>query len=363
MKAGTQYITLRGVKKEQMTAQHFLFGQHEPPVNALIPGADGNDELVGDAGGNTLDGGAGADVMEGRTGDDTYLVDDKGDVVKELADGGYDTVKSSTGYTLPDEVEALELVGRQAVHATGNAKANRILGNEASNVIDGKGDADLMIGRKGNDTYVVDHTLDRVVEYEGEGTDTVRSSVSFTLGQHLENLMLTGSDAINGAGNALNNRLTGNAADNRLLGGAGNDWLDGGAGNDYLAGGAGSDTYRFGRGSGYDTIFNRDSGRGKDVLQFDESVNDDQLWFRRQGDDLEVSIVGTQDVANIRKWYADKAFRLDEIRLSDRRTLTDGRVDQLVAAMAAFAPPAAGQTSLPADYRTTLAPVLAANWQ
>ncbi|MCW1248513.1 Ig family protein, partial [Pseudomonas sp. SAICEU22] len=62
--------------------------------------------------------------------------------------------------------------------------------------------------------------------------DSVRSSVSWTLGTNLENLTLTGVAAINGSGNALDNVLIGNAAANVLNGLGGADTLDGGAGND-----------------------------------------------------------------------------------------------------------------------------------
>ena len=67
--------------------------------------------------------------------------------------------------------------------------------------------------------------------------------VSYTMGNNLENLTLTGTTAINGTGNSLNNRITGNAANNTLIGGAGNDTLDGGTGKDSLNGGTGNDTY------------------------------------------------------------------------------------------------------------------------
>jgi hypothetical protein len=50
-------------------------------------------------------------------------------------------------------------------------------------------------------------------------------------------------------------------------------------------------------------------------------------------------------------------------RASDGKTLLDSQVQNLVSAMAGFAPPAAGQTTLTAAYQTSLAPVFAANWQ
>ena len=77
-------------------------------------------------------------------------------------------------------------------------------------------------------------TGDTVTEAAGEGTDTVQSGVSYTLGADVENLTLTGTGSINATGNTLNNTLTGNA---------GNNVLDGGAGNDAMSGGAGDDTY------------------------------------------------------------------------------------------------------------------------
>ncbi|WP_051206324.1 proprotein convertase P-domain-containing protein [Sporomusa ovata] len=255
---GTQYISLYNVQASQLSAANFIFadaGDYQKKSHPLLQGTSSNDTLIGDAGGQTLDGGLGADTMEGRTGDDTYIVDNAGDVVKEVAGGGYDTVKASVNYTLPGEVEALTLTGTANSNGTGNAVANRITGNSGNNVLNGGGGSDTLIGGAGNDTYVVDDGSDRVLENPGEGTDTVQSSVSFTLAGNLENLTLTGTGAINGTGNALNNILTGNAADNKLDGAQGADTMAGGAGSDvYLVDNAG-DVVTENANAGIDTVY------------------------------------------------------------------------------------------------------------
>ncbi|MGB0629773.1 MAG: beta strand repeat-containing protein, partial [Alphaproteobacteria bacterium] len=103
---------------------------------------------------------------------------------------------------------------------------------------------DILTGGTGNDTYVVDNGGDQVIENSGEGTDTVQSSILYTLGDHVENLTLTGSDDLSGTGNSLNNQITGNSGDNVITGAAGSDTLTGGAGKDrfVFASGFGADT-------------------------------------------------------------------------------------------------------------------------
>jgi trimeric autotransporter adhesin len=197
-------------------------------------GNAGANTLIGNAGNNRLDGAAGADTMTGGAGDDTYVVDNAGDVVTEAASGGADRVEASISYTLGAELERLTLTGTAALNGTGNALANQITGNAGNNILNGGAGNDTMAGGAGDDTYVLDVTTDVVTENANEGTDTVQIGLTYTLGNNVENLVLTGTNAINGTGNTLANSLTGNGAANRL---------DGGAGIDTMAGGAGDDVY------------------------------------------------------------------------------------------------------------------------
>ncbi len=332
-----------------------------------------NNVLTGNSAANTLSGGTGNDTMIGGAGNDTYVVDVVGDVVTENANEGTDLVQSSVTYTLANNVENLTLTGTSAINGTGNALDNVLTGNGAVNTLaggagndrlDGGAGADKLLGGLGNDTYVVDNTGDVITENANEGTDTVQSSIAYTLGSNLENLTLTGTAAINGTGNTLNNILTGNSAANTLTGNAGNDTLDGGAGADALVGGAGNDTYILGRGYGADTATENDTTAGNaDVAGFLAGIATDQLWFRHVSNDLEVSIIGTSDKLTIQNWYSGSAYHVEQFNTADKHTLLDTKVENLVQAMAAFSPPAAGQTTLPPAYQTTLEPIIAANWQ
>ena len=125
---------------------------------------------------------------------------------------------------------------------TGNGDADTLRGSAGDDVLNGRGGSDTMQGRAGNDTYIVDSIGDQVIEGVGEGTDTVQTAVSFTLGDNVENLSMLGTANINGIGNALANVITGNSGNNILDGAAGADTLNGGLGNDTYVLGDESDT-------------------------------------------------------------------------------------------------------------------------
>lgn len=230
-------------------------------ANDLLVGGAGDDVLYSEAGDDLLIGGTGIDTLAGGTGNDTYVVDSGLDMVVESADEGIDTIEARASYTLQDNVENLTLVGTASISGTGNQLDNVITGNTGNNalyglagndtliggagndLLDGGSGADIMAGGTGDDAYVVDALDDTVTELAGQGIDTVYTGLTYTLGQNLENLTLTGNEAVTGTGNELNNVLTGNAADNTLFGMAGDDILNGGEGADTMLGGTGNDTY------------------------------------------------------------------------------------------------------------------------
>ena len=242
VKSAVTYILGANLENLTLTGTTAINGTGNDANNIIIGNSAAN-ILTGGAGNDVLDGAAGSDTLTGGTGDDTYVVDATGDKVTELANEGTDTVKSSITYVLGANLENLTLTGTAAINGTGNTANNVLIGNSAANILDGGAGSDTMTGGLGDDTYVIDVATDMITELANEGTDTVKAAFTYTLLANFENLTLTGTAAINGTGNELNNVLTGNAAANLLTGGLGNDTLDGGAGIDTQIGGLGDDTY------------------------------------------------------------------------------------------------------------------------
>jgi Ca2+-binding RTX toxin-like protein len=230
------------------------------PINGT--GNSGNNSIAGNGNNNILDGGAGYDTLQGGAGNDTYLVESIWwDLVVETENAGTDLVMSLGNYVLPVNVENLTLIGTEDANATGNGMDNRIEGNSGNNVLDGAAGNDTLEGKAGNDTYVVDSAGDRTIEADGQGVDTVQTTVDYSLSDQIEQLVLMGRASINGRGNSLDNRMKGNPGNNQIAGGdgqdtllgaegndtlvgdAGQDWLNGGAGADQLMGGTGADRF------------------------------------------------------------------------------------------------------------------------
>lgn len=243
--------------------------------NDTINGNAGNDDLDGGADNDTINGGAGNDNLTGGTGNDAVNGGDGIDtaifsgasanytITTDTTTGVTTVVDNRTGgdgtdtYSLVEQLRFTDQLMTLPLYLTagndtftgtaadetvyglaGNDTLNGAGGNDTlyggagNDTLDGGAGGDSMIGGTGDDTYVIDAAGDAITEALAEGADTVRSSIGYALGANVENLVLTGTAAINGTGNALNNSLTGNGADNVLTGGLGDDTLDGGAGID-----------------------------------------------------------------------------------------------------------------------------------
>ncbi|MFI0848197.1 FG-GAP-like repeat-containing protein [Mesorhizobium sp. IMUNJ 23232] len=226
-------------------------------VTITVAGLDGDgDVLLGTAGPDILIGGilndklyglGGNDTLAGGTGDDLYFVYSATDTIIETAgNGAADRVSAFVSFALAadDDVEILTTgssTGKAAIDLRGNALSQAIVGNDGKNVLHdgGVGGADKMVGRDGNDTYIVYNSADVIVEKAGEGIDRVSAGVDYALakGVHVELLNTTAADAtyaVNLTGNAFAQTIRGNAGDNVLSdGGTGAaDTLIGGKGND-----------------------------------------------------------------------------------------------------------------------------------
>ncbi len=218
--------------------------------------------------------------------DETFKVNLSNPVNVAIGDGQgvvtiSDTVVSAITKALTIGVENLTLTGTANINGTGNANNNLITGNSGNNILKGGLGIDSLIGGLGNDIYIVDNIGDKVTEKAAQGTDLIKSSVSYTLPVNVENLSLLGTDNLTAMGNNLANKLTGNAGNNELSGSNGSDVLTGGLGNDVLTGGLGTDTLTGGKGQ--DTFVYLSPTEGKDTITDFNRAQGDKININRTG--------------------------------------------------------------------------------
>ena len=268
----------------------------------FIDGLAGNDTIEGNEGNDIIIGGSGRDRLRGGEGDDTFILAGKDDSY-DIFDGGegFDMILGGSG---DDTIRLRRFDARHSIE--------RIDGGAGVNVIAGTG---------GNDRIDL-------------GSAVVQNIV------HID-------------ADAGNDRVTGTSHADVLIGGRGRDRLNGGPGNDI---------YEFARGDGKDDLVDLDDAPNTDVLEFASGIAHDQLWFRQRGSDLELRVIGTRDQVVISDWYEGKENQIEEIRAGDGYLVLNTQIDQLVQAMAAFAPPASGDLNLSPELQIRLEPVLAANW-
>ena len=360
--------------------------------NDNLQGQDGDDLLYGQAGNDTLDGGIGNDTLDGGAGNDTYLFGKRsGNDIISAYDGvlgKVDIIQLATGVLtgnvlLNRDGDALLL---SIIGSTDTLRVNSFFYNDANdgyrierikffdgaiwdvNVIKLK----LLIGSGANDRLIGYHTADSLTGlggddflYAREGSDRLDGGAGEDrlYGEDGDDLVLggTSNDQLDG-GNG-NDNLQGQDGDDLLYGQAGSDTLDGGIGYDTLDGGAGDDTYMFGKESNSDVITNYDwSDIEIDRVLIGKGISEEQIWLRKDGNDLQLTMIESNSKLTISSWYVSPACRVDSFTLDNGRSLLASQVDNLVSAMNAFAPPSPGHTSLPADYQAVLNPLIATNW-
>ena len=233
---------------------------------ATVFGEAGDDYIIGGDYADTLSGGDGQDVLGGFGGDDSVNGGKGDDLV--YGEDGNDTLMGADG-------------------------ADTVDGGAGNDILNGGTGNDVMHGGAGDDTYYVDSLLDVVSETNDDGSDAggndrVFSTVSYTLGDFVENLNLDGSGDISGIGNSLQNNLYGNNGNNflsgmngndKIKGMAGDDTISGGKGNDILEGGAGADTFVFLAASANGTDRITDFEHGIDRLLFNHADYDQHALF------------------------------------------------------------------------------------
>ena len=379
-----------------------------------ISGFSGNDTVFGGDGNDTITGGTGRDELYGEAGNDTFIVDgadraydifnggpgtDKivggagDDIIRlrrfnarhsvETIDGGAGT-NVIAGTRRRDTIDLSATVVLNIDHIDGGAGNDKLTGTGNDDLIIGGAGRDVLNGGAGNDTFRIGGTdsvydtfnggagLDKILG--GGGDDTIRLR-SFNASHSVETIdggagtnVIAGTrrrDTIDLSATVVLNidHIDGGAGNDKLTGTDNDDLMIGGAGRDVLNGGTGDDTYRFSRGDGRDTVWDYDTVPNTDRVEFGTTVAHDQLWFSQTGNGLKVQLIGTRDQITVKDWYLGSDRQIEVFQAGEGLSLLNTQVDQLVQAMAAFAPPASGETDLSPALRTLLEPVLAANWQ
>lgn len=274
-------------------------------------GGDGLDKLMGELGDDTLDGGIGNDTLRGGDGLDVL----KGSAGNDFlyGDGGNDSLEGGIGDDLLEGG-----LGNDTL--MGGDGTDRLIGGDGEDVIDGGAGADRMDGGAGFDTLTYTSATSAITLDLRNPAANTGAAAGDSFDDHFEKLIgtvygdnLTGTDLGDEIhGGAGNDVINGGAGADLLNGGDGNDTLDalagndtliGGKGSDILIGGTGSDTYLIGLDSGADRIKNYDpNGTDVDAIGY-QDIDRERLWFTRSGDDLVISVVGTDVQTTIENWY------------------------------------------------------------
>ena len=273
---------------------------------AFVVGGAGNDVLEGYAGNDFLQGGAGDDVLRGNGGDDRL---DGGDGIDTLEGGagadlllggaGADLLDAGTG---DDQLEGgdgddVNLIsrnaGRDSIREAGGFDVVRFEAERAEAEIVRLASGDLWVRlADGSELTVAGQYLNSNLQVE---------QLAFGDGAAVELAELDALTVLPIVGTAGDDTLVGTPFGDLIQGGEGNDFLDGGPGDDQLEGGPGVDTYRLRLSGGTDRIL--EDGAEPSVVQLDPGVGFASLSAARSGDDLVLSVAGTDSAVVLTGYY------------------------------------------------------------
>ena len=310
--SGTDYSVTTG---SGMDTIHLGDGNH------TVNSGAGNDDISVGAGDSVIDAGSGDNSVSAGYGNHTISAGDDADTVS--LNGGSSILNLGNGNNMIDDYSYM------ANHTitTGSGMDGFYFGDGNYTIVSGAGNDYIDVG---SGTSTID---------AGDGADTVYVGGGIST-------------------------LLGGAGDDYLYGANGADTLSGGSGTDYLAGYEGDDLYQFNRGDGSDYVYDEDwSYSGTDIAQFGPDIRHDQLWFSSDGNDLTISVIGSNDAMIIQSWEWGSEYRLETIYAGDGYALQENQVQQLVDAMAAFAPPAPGELDMSPELQAELDAVITSSWQ
>ncbi len=359
--------------------------------NDILIGGSGDDVIKGGAGDDDLFGGRGDDKLEGGDGDDVYFFK-RGDGHETLEDSGSgaigtdetnpggdrllfgadiaiedlilqrsgddlmvylrdrdnpntalnqldDNIRIRDWATSENRIEVFQFLnaGFFIVSEIINTQLGKdVLGEDPAtpfnDTLTGTAFGDWLDGQGGVDTL-----------YGGEGGDFLfgRTGNDLLYGQGGDDFLFGGQGNDQLFGGNGDDELTGGDGADRFDGGGGDDVIVGGAGNDIYTASNGEDIYQFGYGGGSDTYKGSASTgiRDTDTFVMEDDVVKEALWFERDGDDLVMRLLGTEDSVTFENWYSGTELNghIKEFQVGDA-VLTYNAVDSLISAMAAFVP-------------------------
>ena len=288
------------------TANNILLGRSG---SDQISGGAGDDVLEGDAGDDVLDGGAGADEMDGGLGDDTFVVDDVGDVLSDA--GGTDSVIASIAFNLAGGFENLEFTSDAGdVDGNGNSLDNVITGSDGANFIKASGGNDTVEGGAGDDTLNGQSGDDILIG--GDGLDFLTGKIGDDMlfggadndqlrGEEGDDHMEGGGAKDRMIGKANDDVLLGQEANDKLFGNGGEDVIVGGVGKDSMNGGADADIFILAPGDQVDTIKDFEVGLDQlDISAFGfESFAEVEALMKEKNGRVQINLDGSDDVVRL----------------------------------------------------------------